>query len=247
MKVLFVFRDGVEADYLYKQITSKINNKVKTYLIKETGKIAKRKKIERILNSKPFYFIPIKLLDLLSVQLFNRFYGVREKTSVYTPIHYFDDINEPRCIESIKALSPKIVIIFGTGIVSSQSIGKIGCPIFNIHTGVLPKYRNVYSEFWAIYTKDYKNVGCSLIKIDPGIDTGQVFKISKVKLAHNLSYSKIKKANLENAANLVLELVDVVAVNRKPKLLDQNDRSSKSYPTPRFLDLVRYLWFSARK
>ena len=44
----------------------------------------------------------------------------------------------------------------------------------NIHGGIVPKYRNVHSEFWAISKNDFKNIGTSIIHLDPGIDTGDI-------------------------------------------------------------------------
>lgn len=248
MKVLFVFRDGSEADFLFGKIARRLNSKFELILIKETGVIAKRKKLKRILNSKPMYMAFVKMIDLISIQIFNGIFGLKSNSKSKTnQVALFDDINLESCISKINSLSPDLVIIFGTGIVSADSIKKIKSPIFNIHTGVLPYYRNVYSEFWALLNKDYKNIGSTLIKIDPGIDTGNIYKVGRVNLEKDDTYSKVKEKNLELASSLVADLLKQKTTKKKIKLVSQDSLSSKSYPAPGLLDIVKYLWFSARK
>lgn len=246
MKLVLVLRDGAEGDYLYKKISIILKNKVELFLIKESGLIAKKKKIRRILKTRPFYALPLRIVDLISIQIFNSIFGLKSKNSP-TGVATFDDINQEECINKINSLFPDMVVIFGTGIVTAGSIGKIKCPIYNIHTGVLPHYRNVYSEFWALLNKDYKNIGSTVIKIDTGVDTGSIFKVGRVEIGKETDYRRVKEKNLDVAIELVSELVKDKISKKNIKLIVQDSSDSKSYPTPGLSDIVKYLWFSARK
>ncbi len=46
--------------------------------------------------------------------------------------------------------------------------------IFNLHGGLSPWYRGADCTFWALYNGEPERVGCTLHRIDAGIDTGNL-------------------------------------------------------------------------
>ena len=44
-----------------------------------------------------------------------------------------------------------------------------------LHPGICPEYRNAHGCFWALARRDLERVGMTLLRVDPGIDTGPVF------------------------------------------------------------------------
>ena len=50
--------------------------------------------------------------------------------------------------------------------------GRLGT--FNLHGGVSPWYRGADCTFWALYNGEPEQVGCTLHRIDAGIDTGNL-------------------------------------------------------------------------
>ena len=50
--------------------------------------------------------------------------------------------------------------------------GRLG--IFNLHGGLSPHYRGADCTFWALYNGEPDQVGCTLHRIDSGIDTGML-------------------------------------------------------------------------
>lgn len=52
-------------------------------------------------------------------------------------------------------------------------IPKIGT--FVLHPGICPEYRNAHGCFWALSRRDLERVGMTLLRVDPGIDTGPIF------------------------------------------------------------------------
>ena len=52
------------------------------------------------------------------------------------------------------------------------------CPAsgtFVLHPGICPEYRNAHGCFWALANRDLDRVGMTLLRVDPGIDTGPIF------------------------------------------------------------------------
>src|SRR5262245_41393570 len=61
-------------------------------------------------------------------------------------------------------------------IILKQSI--FGLPTvgsFVLHPGICPEYRNAHGCFWALRRRDLERVGMTLLRVDPGIDTGPIF------------------------------------------------------------------------
>ena len=51
----------------------------------------------------------------------------------------------------------------------------------NIHMGVMPYYRGTDCNFWAIYDKNFKYVGATLMRLSKKIDDGRIISIFKMQ------------------------------------------------------------------
>ncbi len=85
----------------------------------------------------------------------------------------FVNLSDSRDADSIISLKPSLVLSIRFGqILKSPLISALACPIFNLHSGLLPTYRGVMATFWSMYNLD-KGYGCSVHSISDGsIDTG---------------------------------------------------------------------------
>ncbi len=70
--------------------------------------------------------------------------------------------------------------------IPKRIIKKFGL-IFNCHYSVLPKFRGINPVHWAIKNKD--EIGLTLHKIEPTIDTGKILKQFKTKKTFNNAFS----------------------------------------------------------
>jgi len=74
---------------------------------------------------------------------------------------------------------------------------------FVMHPGICPEYRNAHGCFWAINQFDYQNVGMTLLRVDPGIDTGPVYGYYTYDFdvnqeTHNIIQSEVVLRNLDS-------------------------------------------------
>lgn len=71
-------------------------------------------------------------------------------------------------------LKPDVIAVFGTSLIRGPLLqaGRLG--IFNLHGGLSPWYRGADCTFWALYNGEPEQVGCTLHRIDAGIDTGSL-------------------------------------------------------------------------
>jgi hypothetical protein len=67
-----------------------------------------------------------------------------------------------------------LVIGFGTSYVTPATLAATPRGILNLHTGLLPEYRGVKSEFWTLYNGDYSRTGWTLHYMTPRLDEGQI-------------------------------------------------------------------------
>lgn len=87
---------------------------------------------------------------------------------------HVDSVNGDTCYNLLKSINPDIVIVNGTRIISKKIIQCVPSPFINMHTGITPKYRGCYGDYWAFYNQDDENAGVTIHFIDEGIDTGNI-------------------------------------------------------------------------
>ena len=81
-------------------------------------------------------------------------------------------INDPKEIDEMSALSPDVVLVFGTGLLRSTIIERFAGRIINLHLGLSPYYRGAGTNFWPLVNREPEFVGATVHYLDAGIDTG---------------------------------------------------------------------------
>lgn len=83
-------------------------------------------------------------------------------------------INHPDVAALADRLQPDIIAVFGTSLIRGPLLTKGRLGIFNLHGGLSPRYRGADCTFWALYNGEVDQIGCTLHRIDAGIDTGEL-------------------------------------------------------------------------
>lgn len=81
-------------------------------------------------------------------------------------------INHADVVALAERLQPDVIAVFGTSLIRGPLLKKGRLGIFNLHGGLSPRYRGADCTFWALYNGEPDQVGCTLHRIDEGIDTG---------------------------------------------------------------------------
>ncbi len=109
------------------------------------------------------------------------FEGCRQRYHV--EIDTVTRINDPETEAMIRAWKPDIIVsarfslIFKANIESIPPLG-----IFNVHPGALPGYAGLYAPLRGVLNED-KQLGCTLHRVDEGIDTGAIYSVSYLPFA----------------------------------------------------------------
>ncbi len=156
----------------------------------------------------------------------------------FTKISKIEDIGFQKKIKKIKAdsmISLVVDTIYNKKIISMFKKG-----IYSPHGGMLPHYRGSDCVKWALINNE-KFVGISLQKIDAGIDTGKIIKVSKlnVKDFNNLDdidqklYYKFKLFDF-------VDLIQKLKKNKRIKFLKKNQRGKQYFKMHKILvNIVR--------
>lgn len=83
-------------------------------------------------------------------------------------------INDAEVVALAERLQPDVIAVFGTSLIRSALLRKGRLGIFNLHGGLSPRYRGADCTFWALYNGEPEQIGCTLHRIDEGIDTGSL-------------------------------------------------------------------------
>lgn len=100
------------------------------------------------------------------------------------PVFQPETLKNLDSINTLKQLKPDIMIVFAYGLILPKEIlmiPKFGC--FNIHTSLLPKWRGAAPIQHAILAGD-SLTGISIIKMEPSLDTGDVFHAIKCPITN---------------------------------------------------------------
>lgn len=133
---------------------------------------------------------PWKAIDrYLFLKCHSRFFHENEekaKISVLFPdgeeIAYNDNIttievgsiNDEKARRFISDLSPDLICVCGTSLIKPYIFNLPKYGSINSHMGITPEYRGSRTVEWALYNRDYDNVGVTVHFVDKGADTGDI-------------------------------------------------------------------------
>lgn len=241
-KIVLILRDGFDAKYICSNLAG-VESKFKLEIIYESGKLARRKKIKRMLRDKKNVFQAflnmgmLIIYDKIMLSKITQKCKVKEEPILFDS-YYIDDVNDPECLKICRDISPDLILIYGTGILKAETIENLGADIYNIHSSILPYYRNVHSDFWAYMNKEYDKIGITIFKLDTGIDSGSIAKQIVCELPDSSKLYEYKSKNLENIVKIIPDFIDGYFKGRIV-LTDQNlEEGSVSY-TPGSADIIK--------
>ncbi len=104
-----------------------------------------------------------------------------------TPIHTVQQINDGDGFAILQTFKPDLILSARFSLIFKQPA--IDLPrhgIYNIHPGELPRYGGLFAPMRALQAGD-KKLGCTLHRIDAGIDSGPIHSIAYLEAASERS------------------------------------------------------------
>lgn len=252
MKVVFLCRDGLVARYVAHELN---RERSLSGIVAESGRDARRRKLRRVWRRTAWWKAPVLLLDLVALALYGRLWAreLRRRLRGHpaldgypagVPLHRVGDANDDECVALLRALAPDVLVVLGTAILGPRVLAIPSDAALNIHGGIVPEYRNVHSEVWAVLRGEPEAVGTSIIHLDEGIDSGAVALQSRVGAATSESttpttgFFDLRWRNVELSARLAREALRRHAAGTLPRE-PQNERDVGFHSTPGVRELIR--------
>ncbi len=129
------------------------------------------------------------------------------------------NINNQKFINKIKELSFDIIIIAGFNqIISQKSLTSTRAIWLNLHAGELPSMRGSSPLNWALI-KNHKTITINVIKVDAGIDSGNIVEAKKFSINND--------DNIKTIHDKVNKFFPVLVKKAINKILKNSDKSIK--------------------
>ena len=88
--------------------------------------------------------------------------------------HQVSSVNAPEAVARLRSLAPRVVVVSGTRIISSEVLDSVPAVFLNVHAGITPAYRGVHGGYWALAQGDPNHCGATVHVVDAGVDTGAI-------------------------------------------------------------------------
>lgn len=137
--------------------------------------------------------------------------------------------NNEEFYKILKDIEPDLILVVAYGQILPESIlnlPKYGC--LNIHYSLLPKYRGAAPVNFAIVNGE-KETGVTIMKMDKGLDTGDIISVSKLEIKENDSAVYLLNKLSEISCKLLEDTLEEY-VSGKIKLIKQNNELASYAP-----------------
>jgi folate-dependent phosphoribosylglycinamide formyltransferase PurN len=140
-------------------------------------------------------------------------------------------LNSIDSLTILKNQQPDIIIIFGSSLVGQEIMGHFPNRIINLHVGISGQYRGSSSNFWPIHDGRLDCLGATLLKINTGIDTGEILAQETIQIEENDTEQSLMGKSLILGMDLTIQVlrrwlngkVVTLPLERNGKLFQKKD------------------------
>ncbi len=118
---------------------------------------------------------------------------------VFTPKTFRDEEQ----VKIFADLNPDVAVVSAYGLIIPQTLLNLA-PFINIHGSLLPRWRGAAPIQRAILAGD-KESGISIMKMDAGLDTGDVISMKSVKIDEEMNYPQLSEILAQLGAEMIEE------------------------------------------
>ncbi len=147
-----------------------------------------------------------------------------------------ESVNSKECKEILQAISPNVIVVNGTRIISKEILSCVDAIFINMHAGITPKYRGSHGAYWARYNDDIENAGVTVHLVDEGIDTGNILYQAKIEITDKDNFTTYP--TLQTCVGVEYEIKAISdIINGEVKTIS-NDLPSSLYSHPTFFQYL---------
>jgi len=140
-------------------------------------------------------------------------------------------LNSTDTLEFLQAQQPEIIILFGSSLIGREIMECFPNRIINLHVGLSGEYRGSSCNFWPIYDGRLDCLGATLLKVNAGIDTGEILAQETIEIEEGDTEQSLMGKPLILGMDLTLQVLRrwfkgneaVLPLERNGKLFQKKD------------------------
>ncbi|AXJ01832.1 methionyl-tRNA formyltransferase [Cyclonatronum proteinivorum] len=170
------------------------------------------------------------------------------------PVIHADRLKGNTALEQeLAALKPDLFVVVAFKILPDELLAIPRLGSVNVHASLLPKYRGAAPIHHAVMQGETET-GCTIFRLDSGIDTGGIIKQVKTPIGHLETTGDVYTRLMQLGSEALLEAVDLLAADKAvftpqnhaeaspaPKLFDEHCRLDFNQPAKQVHDHIRGL------
>lgn len=154
------------------------------------------------------------------------FAGIARRFGV--PVKIVTEINGPDGEKLVRDFAPDLMLSARFSLIFKRNVFDVPrFGTYNVHPGALPRYAGLFAPFRCLVEGDAR-IGCTLHKVDDGIDTGPVVGIGWLPVDCRRSLLWHVLNTYGAGLDLFFEMLDMIREGKQPEPWVQ-DRSQRVY------------------
>lgn len=148
-------------------------------------------------------------------------FALKNNLPLFTPRTFRGGKN----LEDLKLLKPDLIVVVAYGLILPKElleIPKYGC--INIHPSLLPRWRGC-APLERCLMSDDEETGVCVMKIDEGLDSGDIIKVHRIKIERDTDILSLKKELSQKGAEMLLEVVRDIERDNFIKSVKQSEEN----------------------
>ena len=153
---------------------------------------------------------------------------------------YTYNINNDEEVKNLISVgTSQYTCVLGGRIISKEILNLSKSIWINGHGGVLPLYRGLCSEYWALANKDYEHIGSTIHYLTEKIDYGDILNIKTIKYNKN---KLLFMFEIENHLGLIKNYLFTIKnlINRDINVISYDEKKSAYYSCPKKYSIKRF-------
>jgi len=157
------------------------------------------------------------------------------------PVVRVPSVNSAECHDHLRSWQPDVVIISGTTVLALETIALAKIATLNMHHGILPEIRGVYSIFWGLVEGRHDWIGVTIHVVEPQVDTGAILGQARVRVyPADCEVSLFARATREGI-RILSDVVDTYARGETPQTISRAGVARAYRSVPTFWDFWRVM------
>lgn len=129
-----------------------------------------------------------------------------------------DSVNSDLVYEKLKAISPDLIVVWGSGMLQKRIIATAK-KVINLHLGLCPFYRGAVANQYALLQGDFSKIGATIHYVNSHVDAGDIIKTVSFSKFGNLedSFKKLNDQAYEAYLKVAVDIIQHKKINSTPQ------------------------------